>query len=534
MARWAEDVGAPNELEVLQGICHAFGSVSDPDEATESLTKWVTAAVGEVTAVRIILPNRAGRLEGVDDPEFGLDPERGRWARQYVFESSKEQSFELDQPPGHVVMVIPLVVRGEVQGVVELVGKAAAIEARRQTLDAVISQSAIAMKNVRDKAEHSSGLQLLKKTTAFTRDLIKASNPEEALRAAVKFCHDHFELPIAAWYEASPRQLELVDYRDIPEPNLDLFRRSMGTLPPWDDIPPTEVGALISLFKAYANVDSVTVIQAGKSLLLAGGGSPSLLASLEVLGSLVEDVLYGLETVARAERIDQGLDLGLALTAHEVRSPLLATKAAIERFMVTSGDLNGEGTLLQRSKDQLADLAQQVDGLLRWAVGGAELEFRGVDLVAMMSRVIESTSIDADGDRVVLFSPDRVIIEADAPHLQGAISNLLRNALTYSPPDGKVEVHLEKWGRVVRIGVHDSGPGIPDSERHAIFEPLVRGSAASFNRSGRGLGLFIARRIVEAHRGTIWAHSDERGTVFHVRLPVEQERVATRPSSRAS
>jgi two-component system sensor histidine kinase VicK len=99
--------------------------------------------------------------------------------------------------------------------------------------------------------------------------------------------------------------------------------------------------------------------------------------------------------------------------------------------------------------------------------------------------------------------------------------NLLRNAVLYSERDGVVTVHVADEGAAVRVSVGDQGPGIPVRERGVIFDPFVRGGAGSRVSSGSGLGLFITRRVVEAHGGRIWVDSDEEGATFHVLLPVD-------------
>jgi signal transduction histidine kinase len=71
------------------------------------------------------------------------------------------------------------------------------------------------------------------------------------------------------------------------------------------------------------------------------------------------------------------------------------------------------------------------------------------------------------------------------------------------------------------VSVGDQGPGVPLAERGAIFDPFVRGGAASRAGNGSGLGLFITRRVVEAHGGRIWVDSDEEGATFHMLLPVD-------------
>ena len=109
---------------------------------------------------------------------------------------------------------------------------------------------------------------------------------------------------------------------------------------------------------------------------------------------------------------------------------------------------------------------------------------------------------------------------ADARQLGGAIANVVRNALAYAPSGSPVKIDVDTDGERARIRVRDRGPGIPAAERHLIFDPFARGRLAAENRCGKGLGLFIARRIVEAHGGSIGLRSARPGTEFCIELPL--------------
>jgi signal transduction histidine kinase len=81
-------------------------------------------------------------------------------------------------------------------------------------------------------------------------------------------------------------------------------------------------------------------------------------------------------------------------------------------------------------------------------------------------------------------------------------------------------VALSRTGGLARIEVRDRGPGIPPGERHSIFDPFMRGAASHLARSGNGLGLFIARRVLEAHGGSVWLTSGRSGATFTLELPL--------------
>ena len=160
--------------------------------------------------------------------------------------------------------------------------------------------------------------------------------------------------------------------------------------------------------------------------------------------------------------------------------------------------------------------------ILRWSVRDAPLRKRPIDIVELVRDAAESCALEVGEDRTYILGPPNALVAADAGHLRAAIRNLLRNALAYSPPGSTVRVEIRPAAEQVTVSVIDEGPGVPPEERDAIFDPFTRGSAARGGRGGSGLGLFIARRVVEAHGGNIWLDiSDQAGAVFHIELPQE-------------
>jgi two-component system sensor histidine kinase TctE len=106
-------------------------------------------------------------------------------------------------------------------------------------------------------------------------------------------------------------------------------------------------------------------------------------------------------------------------------------------------------------------------------------------------------------------------VRGDPLLLRIAISNLVRNSLQHGA--GDVEVSVEVTDRDAIVSVADHGPGVESGELAEVFEPFVRGRRAA--RGGHGLGLFIARRAVQAHGGMLWLENGGGGAVFHMRIP---------------
>ena len=175
---------------------------------------------------------------------------------------------------------------------------------------------------------------------------------------------------------------------------------------------------------------------------------------------------------------------------------------------------------MRRTRDELQQLSDLIDPLLRWSTGNGMLPRQRVDLVDVTRQAVASTTFLTHADRVVVECPEAVHVIGDPQQLRSAIANVVRNALVYSPQDTAVQVRVVKSGDSARVLVRDRGPGILAHERETVFDPFSRGRHAS-GHQGAGLGLFIARRVVEAHGGSISLRPSKSGATFVLELPAE-------------
>jgi signal transduction histidine kinase len=508
-----------SELEVLQAVSRAFGSTPDLEEAAASAVRWVRAAVGtEEAAVRIFLLDADGELfPAASRIEVAEDPER-RLRRRDIF--LQRRAVRTAVAGGRTLVTIPMVSRGEPLGVLEVVAPTDAVERRWATVDAVASQAAILLRNLGHRASLSASFEGLKQMSELAAEMIRARTPEEAVRVAVRFCHQRFGSASAGWLSGDdPSRFELVSGRGLGADRGADLRSRMRTLFR-EDVRSEEARRRVGRrFAEVAGTGEAEAVPAGSALLVvAGSRGPN--PSFRLVEDLLEDVLGHLAVVAMAERRTDGLDLGLALTAHEVRGPLVGALAIIERLLMEREEDAEEHALLNRSREQLQQLAGLVDGMLRWAVAGEPLVLHPTNLMTVVRDAV-SSSRDEGQERIRVSGPRSVTVAADSGHLKAAVSNVVRNALVYSPGDTLVSVAVRADERVATVTVRDRGPGIPPGERDSIFDPFIRGSAAHLVRAGNGLGLFISRRIMEAHGGRIWLGSARRGATFHLELPLE-------------
>ena len=256
-------------------------------------------------------------------------------------------------------------------------------------------------------------------------------------------------------------------------------------------------------------------------LLPESGDAVVVITGSEVDRSDVETVEAGLglalERLALSETVaglTSAIDSGLAWTAHELRGPLLGVVKAIESFATASTRLPlRERDVLAAAQVELRRLAETVDDVLRWSVGAASIRRRPIDLAELVEEA--AWSVIGEHDRhATVDASQAAMVCGDPQLLRIAIVNLIRNAVEHTHDD--IRVTVDVTAADVTVNVADSGPGVSPDRRATIFDPFVRGFGAQSD--GRGLGLFIAQRVVQAHGGTLWLESGSSGAVFRMRF----------------
>jgi signal transduction histidine kinase len=217
-----------------------------------------------------------------------------------------------------------------------------------------------------------------------------------------------------------------------------------------------------------------------------------------------------LEAVDRMRR-----DL-VANASHELRTPIGALRARLENLVdgVEPMDVAALDEML-RQVERLGALVEQLLDLSKLESGAAPLERRSVAARALLERVAADWREPA-GERDVLLltstAPPDLRLRVDEQRLGQVLSNLVSNAVRHSPDGGRIQVDVSARPQHLRIAVTDQGPGIAPEEVERVFERFYRSDRArSADRGGAGLGLAIARWIVELHGGTIHAEQAEPG-----------------------
>jgi two-component system, OmpR family, sensor histidine kinase BaeS len=220
--------------------------------------------------------------------------------------------------------------------------------------------------------------------------------------------------------------------------------------------------------------------------------------------------------------------------AHEVRTPLSNLRGYLEGIEDGVFTLDAEtGTALRRQLDRLERLTEDLailSPLDEERVSLRPLVVSADELVASSAAAFRPRFEREGVDLVVPSAAKAYPVFADPARLGQVLENLLDNALRYTPPRGRVDVRVSDAGAYVRFEVHDTGPGVPEPLREAIFRRFVRLDPARTFQDGRGsgLGLTIAKELVERQGGTIGVTDrPEGGSVFWFTLPAEEAAAGT-------
>jgi len=226
--------------------------------------------------------------------------------------------------------------------------------------------------------------------------------------------------------------------------------------------------------------------------------------------------------------VDRRKDEFLAMLGHELRNPLSAVRNAIVAASLDPARRERALELARRQTDQLGRLVDDLVDVARITNGRIKLHTQRVRLASVVERAVETTRqlIEERLHAITLSLAGDVQVDADPTRLEQVVVNLLSNAAKYTEPGGRIEVTEQREGSEIALRVRDNGIGIAPEMLSCIFD-LFAQADRNLDRAqgGLGIGLTVARRLVELHDGRIEAHSDGlgKGAEFVVRLPAPPE-----------
>ncbi len=357
---------------------------------------------------------------------------------------------------------------------------------------------------------------------SLSQQLLATDNVMELLNSIPEFVREAFGLKAAAMY--LPKRNEI--YRtgvDHPELSDDELRAVSGR----GEVSVDEVNQLcfVPLRIGIRPVGSIGL-----------EGAVLARETLEAVGSLIAISIEragAVETLTRNEAARENEKLRSALldsVTHEFRTPLTSIKASVTALLSPT-EIDSAGrkdllTVIDEETDRLNRLVGEAAEMAQLDAHQVELRKQPLDVRTVVESALDKAGQTLSDQLLNLQIPEQIPrINVDLGRISEVLLQLLENAAKYSPAASPVTITAEAAPRgMVDISVADRGPGIDDVEQSLIFEKFYRGRDQRYQVQGTGMGLAIAKAIVEAHGGTIGVTSQlGRGSVFHFTVPAVME-----------
>jgi two-component system phosphate regulon sensor histidine kinase PhoR len=258
---------------------------------------------------------------------------------------------------------------------------------------------------------------------------------------------------------------------------------------------------------------------------------------LSIVGvTLADGIVYAFRDVTRERRLEELRSQFVATISHELRTPLASLHGAAMTLLEREHDLSPQTRhdlldMISGQSKRLADLVEEILLAGQLDSGSLRVVTEPFDPEELVWTAAEAARLRVGADTRIDVSIPAVLpkVEGDPERTRQVLTNLVDNAIKYSPAGGRIELGVEADGEHARFTVRDEGLGIPLGEQKRIFEKFYR-LDPDHRRGigGSGLGLYICRELVRSMNGRIWVESDPgRGATFSFELPVAERVTAT-------
>jgi len=226
-------------------------------------------------------------------------------------------------------------------------------------------------------------------------------------------------------------------------------------------------------------------------------------------GNLV-NIIATVRDITRFREAEELKSTFISVISHELKTPVALIKGYVstlrrEDAVWDRKIVEDSLAVIEEEADRLTELIENLLDASRLQAGGLTISLADVALDALVQRIAERFRTQTRRHTIVVdFPPDFPVILADETRISQVISNLLSNAIKYSPEGGEIRITGQVRPEQVIVCVSDQGPGIAPDEIPHVFDRFYRSSRASRTTKGAGLGLYLAKAVVEAHRGRIW------------------------------
>lgn len=376
-------------------------------------------------------------------------------------------------------------------GIVAAVLLGLADRQRRQVADA-------GMASIRQAEQRAAAIRTLTGIVQTSPDLDEIL-PALAVQLSDELDLEGLSLAIAT---TDGRERAIFTHGDSPDPTVRPFASRS------DVVPPGRTFAL-GLHRAERSIAVLRVV-AGRGL------DHDALELLHVAGELITSTIVSgrsieqqQEAVARLEALDELKTAFLGVASHELRTPVtaisgLATLLASRWDALTEDDRRAFASRIATNADALNALVQDLLDFARLERGDLQLVLAEVDLTETVERVLSRLEGVWGAHAVVRSIASDIEVLGDVNAIERIVTNLVSNAVKFSPPDADVRVTVERSGGRARLVVDDSGPGVPEAEREKIFVRFFRGAGDAVVRTrGVGIGLSVVQDFVAQMGGSV-------------------------------
>lgn len=273
-----------------------------------------------------------------------------------------------------------------------------------------------------------------------------------------------------------------------------------------------------------------TVLAVDEVIRPAGGRSDALIrvsaAPIGVDRGGASGAVLVARDITELRELERLKDQFLSVAAHELKTPVAVMKGFAQALLRKGDDLSDPRRrmveAINRGADRIDTLILDLLDISRMAEGHLELTFERIDLHELIEAVVHPMALTAPKHRLRVMSAAPVVTLGDRHRIEQVLSNLLANAVKYSPGGGDVDVALQEHGEEAVISVEDHGIGIAPEKQERIFERFYRAHTGTpHDYGGMGVGLCISREIVTRHGGRMQFESREnQGSVFRFTLPL--------------
>lgn len=537
-------------LKAFDAVVTAISTAADLNDLVRSILDVVLGLVPGTTGALLLLdpahdrldlgatqglsPACCAALQGVPVAESPCEEviHFGQPMLRPLLEERGEAAFLAEGMAG--CAYFPLLAGGTVAGVLALYGDAGLpTRADREMLLPICNQVGFAVANVRLYADSAGERRKL--NTVVT-----------SIAEGVLLCDARGRLTLANEAALTLLRLDSLPFEQRLAEMPDFYRmRDLEGQPLTLDQLPFARALAGEIFQDYRLILSGS---SGDETVMSFSGAPARADDGSIEGAVVI-----FRDVTANQKLERAKDEFLAVAAHELRSPLAAVRNYADlllrreqqRSQADSRDVRGLTILTQ----QVSHMLRMVDNLLdvsRIDAGQLDLQIQPVDLVALATQVIDQQRPAAGSRELALESAaDELMVPCDSLRIHQVMTNLIGNAIKYSPDAGRVTVRLRVAAgddrrifgdqpigeglaasahdadlRLAIVSVIDEGSGISPDQQVKLFQRFYR--ARSHRAEGLGLGLYLSRQFVQMHHGLIWVESIEgAGSTFSFALPLE-------------